>query len=124
MKKISRRKFLFYTSGTLLMLLLGGCKKEESENASESMAGISNQSSDGGSGSVSTINPEENIENAQQLEQATATVSATEPSENSMTEKETVRSKCPKGLINDPYPGHCHLYVDNNGNGICDYSEV
>jgi hypothetical protein len=29
---------------------------------------------------------------------------------------------CPHGLINDPYPGRCHFYVDSNGDGICDYS--
>jgi hypothetical protein len=29
---------------------------------------------------------------------------------------------CPRGLVNDPYPGRCHFYVDSNGDGICDYS--
>jgi hypothetical protein len=29
---------------------------------------------------------------------------------------------CPKGLVNDPYPGRCHLYIDTNGDGFCDYS--
>lgn len=29
---------------------------------------------------------------------------------------------CPHGLINDPYPGRCHFYVDSDGDGICDYS--
>jgi hypothetical protein len=29
---------------------------------------------------------------------------------------------CPKGLVNDPYPGRCHLYTDANGDGYCDYS--
>jgi hypothetical protein len=29
---------------------------------------------------------------------------------------------CPFGLISDPYPGRCRLYVDSNGDGICDYS--
>ncbi len=29
---------------------------------------------------------------------------------------------CPRGLINDPYPGQCRLYTDLNGDGICDYS--
>jgi hypothetical protein len=32
------------------------------------------------------------------------------------------RVACPRGLINDPYPGRCHLYVDSDGDGICDYS--
>ncbi len=30
---------------------------------------------------------------------------------------------CPYGLVNDPYPGECRSYVDNNSNGICDLSE-
>jgi hypothetical protein len=30
---------------------------------------------------------------------------------------------CPYGLVNDPYPGECRSYVDNNGNGLCDLSE-
>lgn len=29
---------------------------------------------------------------------------------------------CPRGMINDPYPGHCRHYTDRNGDGICDYS--
>ena len=30
---------------------------------------------------------------------------------------------CPKGLVNDPYPGSCSRYIDTDGNGICDHSE-
>jgi len=30
---------------------------------------------------------------------------------------------CPRGLVNDPYPGRCRRYVDANGNGVCDLSE-
>jgi len=30
---------------------------------------------------------------------------------------------CPKGLINDSYPGNCGLYTDTNNNQICDHSE-
>lgn len=29
---------------------------------------------------------------------------------------------CPRGMVNDPYPGRCRNYTDNNGDGICDYS--
>jgi hypothetical protein len=29
---------------------------------------------------------------------------------------------CPRGLVNDPYPGRCRLYVDQDGDGICDRS--
>ena len=31
---------------------------------------------------------------------------------------------CPRGLVNDPYPGRCRRYVDANGNGVCDLSEL
>ena len=30
---------------------------------------------------------------------------------------------CPKGLVNDPYPGECSRYIDTDENGICDHSE-
>ncbi len=30
---------------------------------------------------------------------------------------------CPKGLVNDPYPGRCRLYRDTNNSGYCDLSE-
>lgn len=30
---------------------------------------------------------------------------------------------CPKGLVNDPYPGACRKYVDTNSDGICDLSQ-
>ena len=33
-------------------------------------------------------------------------------------------TRCPHGLVNDPYPGRCRHYVDRNGNGFCDLSEV
>jgi hypothetical protein len=29
---------------------------------------------------------------------------------------------CPRGVVNDPYPGQCRHYVDADGNGFCDYS--
>ena len=30
---------------------------------------------------------------------------------------------CPKGLVNDPYPGVCRRYIDTNDDGICDLSQ-
>ena len=30
---------------------------------------------------------------------------------------------CPKGLVDDPYPGACSRYVDTNDDGICDHSQ-
>lgn len=31
--------------------------------------------------------------------------------------------KCPRGLVNDPAPGSCGLYVDKNNDNICDRSQ-
>ena len=30
---------------------------------------------------------------------------------------------CPKGMVNDEYPGSCPRYIDTDENGICDHSE-
>ena len=38
-------------------------------------------------------------------------------------EPESVTVRCPRGLVYDPYPGRCRMYVDRNGDGYCDYSE-
>jgi len=32
--------------------------------------------------------------------------------------------ECPFGLTNDPYPGQCGRYVDEDGNDVCDLSET
>ncbi len=32
-------------------------------------------------------------------------------------------TECPRGMVNDTYPGSCGLYVDKDGNNICDNSE-
>lgn len=32
-------------------------------------------------------------------------------------------ANCPKGLVNDPFPGRCSRYVDTNGDDICDLSQ-
>ena len=33
-------------------------------------------------------------------------------------------STCPRGLTNDPYPGQCGLYTDQNSDQICDLSQT
>ena len=38
-------------------------------------------------------------------------------------EEDTFETECPHGLVNDPYPGKCGLYMDKDSNQICDYSE-
>jgi|GEM_PF-754296 len=36
---------------------------------------------------------------------------------------QTVHVLCPFKMVNDPYPGRCRRYRDQNGNGFCDLSE-
>ena len=37
-----------------------------------------------------------------------------------IVEAATVWNSCPKGLVNDPYPGQCHSYIDTNGDTTFD----
>ena len=37
---------------------------------------------------------------------------------------ESYEVACRRGIVNDPYPGVCHDYVDTDSNGICDLSEL
>ena len=124
-KNISRRKFILTGSGTLLMLALGGCnKKDDGQSVSQVEQDIdpTRETSE----VLATPNgiPSENEKEAQDQVLNTPTVAAKETIEESQTEKQPQRLVCPKGMINDPYPGMCKLYVDSNGNGICDYSEA
>jgi hypothetical protein len=44
-------------------------------------------------------------------------------SEGTEAAEGTVLARCPLGLINDPYPGECQHYVDEDGDGFCDLSQ-
>jgi hypothetical protein len=35
----------------------------------------------------------------------------------------SIWNSCPKGMVNDPYPGSCHDYIDTNKDKICDRSQ-
>lgn len=39
------------------------------------------------------------------------------------TQDNALQDKCPKGMVNENYPGNCGSYTDKNNNGICDLSE-
>lgn len=52
--------------------------------------------------------------------QAQLQAGAIEPAPTQPTSQRCVA--CPKGLINDPYPGQCHDYFDADNDGLCDYS--
>ena len=30
---------------------------------------------------------------------------------------------CPRGIVNDAYPGRCGIYVDSNHDGQCDHGQ-
>ena len=55
-----------------------------------------------------------------------AEASSTEQKGAALAEANSTEQKgnivCPRGLVNDPYPGKCHHYVDTTGDGFCDYS--
>jgi protein involved in sex pheromone biosynthesis len=38
-------------------------------------------------------------------------------------EENIYSGSCPKGLINDTYPGECGQYIDKNQDNICDRSQ-
>jgi hypothetical protein len=44
------------------------------------------------------------------------------PAESEQSAQQQSGVACPRGLVNDPYPGRCRNYTDRNGDGICDYS--
>ncbi len=41
----------------------------------------------------------------------------------SVVEARSIWNSCPRGEVNDPYPGDCHDYIDTNKDGICDRSQ-
>lgn len=55
-----------------------------------------------------------------------AEASNTQQASTNLTEASSTQREgsvgCPRGLVNDPYPGQCHHYVDTTGDGFCDYS--
>jgi hypothetical protein len=45
-----------------------------------------------------------------------------EPLLNEPEQSASTGVACPRGVVNDPYPGQCRRYTDSDGDGICDYS--
>lgn len=48
-------------------------------------------------------------------------VSGNDTTTTSIVQK--IEASCPRGEVNDPYPGMCGLYVDKDNDDICDLSE-
>ena len=94
--KLSRRRFLALGCGALCTAALGsGCASSLGTEVATS----------------STLT--ESIEADEQTEDVT-----------SVSVQDSSTTRCPKGLVNDPYPGRCRHYVDSNGSGYCDLSET
>jgi hypothetical protein len=113
-KEMDRRRFLLLATGTIGAVILTGCLRKEEV---ESISAVVEQA-------TATAVP---ANTASSEAAAPASPTATTASPTATTASVTaqiVRSACPRGLINDPYPGRCRRYVDRNGNGICDLSEV
>lgn len=110
-KELTRRRFLVLASGTVAAAVLAGCVRKEEidtisavvQEATATTAVVDAPTA------AATANP---------------MAAAVSPTATTVPVQQNVRSACPRGLINDPYPGKCKRYVDNNGNGICDLSEV
>ena len=52
-----------------------------------------------------------------------ASTAASTAAQQTSTASQSYWNTCPKGLVNDPYPGRCGRYVDTDDDGICDLSQ-
>jgi len=119
-KEMNRRRFLALASGTVAAVVLAGCiGKDEIEELSavveEATATIVPTEAPATAATATAVSPTAAVN---------PTATTVSPTATAVPVQQNVRSACPRGLVNDPYPGKCRRYVDNNGNGICDLSEV
>ena len=111
-RRITRRRFLLLGSGTTLSVfvggayLKGGCPLSNSGICVGPCAAFIDRNHD---------QICDRIQDLQALAQDPAPSTAHQPQE---------LVSCPFGLVNDPYPGQCAHYVDQDGNGFCDLSEM
>jgi hypothetical protein len=97
--KISRRRFLLLSGGTALAVLCIGClKRIDTQTDAETGA---------------TAAPDNTAANTEAS--ATAVPAQINQPRSNIT-------SCPRRLVNDPYPGRCRHYIDQNGDGYCDFS--
>ena len=110
-KPINRRQFLLLGCGAAASALLGGAYLISSCPLSNSGICV------GPCSAFIDLNQDGRCDRIRKNSQAAATPS-------SQNQAAQMTSRCPFGLISDPYPGRCGRYVDENGNGLCDLSEV
>ncbi len=111
-KEMTRRRFLVMASGTVAAAVLAGCVRKEEIDTILS-CGAGGRTNCGGNECPCSDSGIQSHGGASQPN-----------GDCCPTAQKNVRSACPRGLVNDPYPGKCKRYVDKNGNGICDLSEV
>jgi len=121
--QLSRRRFLSLGFTTVAAgVLVAGCAMLTGRQATEpeqedSAAGASQDDTeplsqqDDGSGSP---------DGAEQSPQQEGNAAVTSEPEQPVQRLSGVA--CPRGMINDPFPGRCRNYTDRDGDGICDYS--
>ena len=111
-KEMTRRRFLALASGTVAAAVLAGCVRKEEIDAISAVVQETAPTVGAPSATVATA------------ESSPTAVPVSPTATAAPAAQSNVRSACPRGLVNDPYPGKCKRYVDKNGNGICDLSEV
>jgi hypothetical protein len=115
--RISRRRFFILGGGTLAAAFLGGsflvskCPLSDSGVCVGPCSAFIDRTGDGLCDRALTTNTGEVARASVSMTDSTANISG------------SPATRCPFGLIDDPYPGQCANYVDTNGNGLCDLSE-
>jgi hypothetical protein len=116
-KKITRRRFLVLGGGAGLSAFLGGayvvsaCPLSDTGVCVGPCAAYIDQHGDGVCDRV-------------YADGAWAQAIAQEPGGEDTRAAEAPLTRCPLGLVGDPYPGECQHYIDQDGDGICDLSQA
>lgn len=121
-QKISRRRFLVIGCSAACVAMLASINKKQRAQGDPVATPTGVLSDDAAPTTADTV-----------VAAPTAAGAATAIAEPSVTPTavptvavapQQIATRCPRGMVNDPYPGRCHHYVDKNGNGICDLSET
>jgi outer membrane murein-binding lipoprotein Lpp len=125
-KEMTRRRFLVMASGTVAAAVLAGCVRKEEIDTISAVVEEAAPTVEATNAPAATAesNPTAAPASPTAVPASPTAVPASPTATAAPTAQKNVRSACPRGLVNDPYPGKCKRYVDKNGNGICDLSEV
>ena len=129
LKPTSRRRFLLIGCGAVAALCTG-CQGNNGEDSSTETADqILSEQDELVPATLATMVEEMATVtpiSTSEVEPDGETVATVLPSVTAVPEGDAVpeATRCPKGLVNDPYPGKCRRYIDKDGSGYCDLSEV